>query len=466
MFRDTLPIALSIVVVILFSTVTLGDVTGNFDIQIDMLPEGTQTEAVKFHFDIKSNLGLNITLSGLIFGVDLGFGITGLEFAVISLDTRLGILFILDEFVFATPFGCDLFPVGVSNTSGGISGQCPGTSVTSLGDADGDGVPDNAIGFVKKRLSMNMTLFGADITSLVLFEDVDFPDIQGLSNGVLTHEPDHFNGVLYNTVDLNGIVDDQTPTFGFGNVLSVTGQTVSGITVTNIVSLCASGQNFLKNRSFEWEVNKTCTSQFGQNTTAIENGAKTPLFFEQETLQVSGIEFGGISSNAAVTFVPLEPIRFVASFAFNIADLASVSTLLSSDNITNFALSNMTTTITSGNLNLVLSDNDIDFQIDAATATLSLVLNPNQNPADLDITLNSDGDGLSSASFGFGFTRGILKLDATSTLSDTNNSGELNWTQTLLSLTATYDTNVSFSASSDFSPNGLGQTSMQLGIVF
>jgi len=466
MFRDIFSTTLSIVILLFVSHVAFSDVTGNFDIQIDMVPEGTQTEAVQFYFDLKSNMILNVTLSGLTIGADLGFGTTGLEFAVLSLDTRLGILFIVDQFVFAAPFGCDLFPAGISETSGGFSGQCPGSSVVSIGDGNGDGIADNAIGFVKKRISMNMNIAGAEFSSLVLFEDVDFPDIQGLSGGVLAHEPDHFNGVLYDLSSLNSIVDDQTPTFGFGNVITVSGQTASGITVTNTVSLCASGNNFIKNRNFIWEVNKACTAQFGLNATAIENGAKTPLLFERETLQVSGIELGGVLIKTGITFVPLQPIASTTTLAFSLADLANVTTTLTSDNVTNFALSNLTTTITSGNFNISISDTNTDFQIDAVTAALSLVLNPNQNPADLDITLNSDGDGLSSASLGFGFTRGILKLDATSTFSDTTNPGELNWTQTLLSLTATYGPNVSFSASSDFSPNGLGQTSMQLGIVF
>lgn len=466
MVRDALPILWVFLFVAFFSTATLADVTGSFDLQFDLVPEGTQTEAVEFFFDLKANLMLNVTLSGLTIGADLGFGTTGLEFGIVSLETNLGALGVMDQFVFAAPFSCALFPVGISNDSGGISGQCPGDSVVSIGDGNGDGIADNAIGFVKKRIFMTMNLAGITWSNLAIFEDVDFPDIQGLTGGVLAHEPDHFNGVLYDLSSINSIVDDQTPTFGFGDVITITGQTISGITVTNTVALCASNNNFLKNRNFQWEVNKTCTAQFGLNTTAIENGAKTPLLFEQETLQVSGIDFGGVNLDTSVTFVPLQPISASTTVAFSLADLASITTTFNSDNITSFELTNLTTTIASGNLNIAITDNNIDFQFDRVVATLSVVLNPNQNPADLDITLISDTNGLSSVSLGFGFTRGILKLDATSTLSDVNSNGELNWTQTVLALTATYDSSVALTATSDFSPNGLGQTSIQLGITF
>src|SRR5574337_948947 len=106
--RSILSIALALILFVGFTAVTKADVTGSFDIHITINPEGKQTEAVRFVFDLQSNLVINVTLSGLTFGADLGFGTTGVEFAILSLNTNLGALAVNDDFVFASPFGCTL----------------------------------------------------------------------------------------------------------------------------------------------------------------------------------------------------------------------------------------------------------------------------------------------------------------------------------------------------------------------
>jgi len=115
--RKILSAFLALALIAGFTAVTKADVTGSFDLHITMEPMGTQTESVEFFFDVQSNLDITITMSGLSIGADIGFGVTGVEFAIISLSTSLGALAVDDKFVFAMPFGCDL---------ASWSGQCPG----------------------------------------------------------------------------------------------------------------------------------------------------------------------------------------------------------------------------------------------------------------------------------------------------------------------------------------------------
>lgn len=463
-----LSVFLAIAFVAGFVVLSKADVTGSFDIDITLIPEGAQTEAVKFDIDFQANLQLNITLSGITFGADLGFGVTGVEFVVLSLTTNLGALGVFDQFVFAEPFACDSFPAGVTNTSGGIVGQCSGQLVTPIGDGDGDTVIDRAVGFVKKRIQLELNIAGITLTNLALFEDVDFPDIQGInpSTGLNDHEHDHFGtGTPYFVGAINNDIDDQTPTFGFGDVISISGQTVSGITVTGATALCASGNNYIKKRSWTWEVNKACTGAFGQNRVPIEEtGAKTPILFEQEDLSISGIEVGGVSFDIFTTFRPLDPISSTIIASTNILDLADLSVTFTSNNITNLSLSSIVTVLVSGNLTIQLFDFGGDLDIDLSFVTLSVVLNPNQNPADFAITLIAiDGVGLTRADFTLGISRGNINLDSTTRFSG---GGNLTWTSTSFSIDVDGGGGINFGADFSYTPIGMGPTAIELDITF
>jgi len=469
--RKFLSASLALIFVIGLATTAQADVTGSFDLHILALPMGSQTEAVQFFFDIQANLQVNITISGLTLGFDIGFGTTGIEFAIINLNTNLGALQVNDQFVFAEPFACTLFTGGAvsnSNTTaaGSLAGQCPGNNVVAIGDGDGNGIADSEVGFVKKRIGLELNIAGITINNLAIFEDVDFPDIQGIGGGG-THEHDHFDGtLLYDLSNVNSIVDDQTPTFGFGDVISISGQTVSGITVTGLTAFCASGRNFIKKRSFDWEVNKACSAGFGNGSTPLEGGAKTPLLFELEQLWIEGIELGGIAIDIHTDFVPLKPISSVIEASFTILDLADVQVQLMSMNITQLEMSTITASVSSGNLTVSLIDTTGDLRADATRATLSLVLNPNQNPADMTITLETGaGGGFTLVSFAFGISRGILSLDTLTTFTG-DGSGNLDWTGTNFALNVDYGNGFVLSSNALFSQFGLGEVDFNIGITF
>ena len=470
--RSILSIVLALILFVGFATTAKADVTGSFDIHISLEPTGTQTEAVEFEFDLQSNLQLTITLSGLSFGFDIGFGVTGVEFAILSLNTNLGALSVNDTFVFAAPFACSDF-AGVGNGPNSTA-DCTPSEIQPIGDSVGNAVgkpTNNAIGFVKKRIELELNIAGITLTNLALFEDVDFPDITpGTTTetaATRTHEHDHFGiDQHYYVNEVNSKVDDQTPTYGFGDVITISGQTVSGITVTGSTGICASGKNFIKKRSWTYEVNKACTASLGGalGENDIEDGAKTPMLFEFETLSVEGIEVGGVTIDVDTTFKPLEPVFSDITVSFSVLDLADVVVTMSSDNITSLTLSKIVYSVSTGNLSLTLTDTKGDLSIDTTVAVLSVVLNPNQNPADLTVTLTTTaGTGITKAAFSLGISRGALSLDSTTTFSG---KGTLAWAST--SFVASLDTGdgFSFGASLSYTPTGMKPGSIDVGFVF
>lgn len=506
--RSTLSIVLALILFVGFAITAKADVTGSFDIHITLDPEGNQTEAVKYFIDFQSNLQVNVTLSGLTFSMDLGFGTTGVEFAILGLTTNLGALAINDLFVFAPPFGCTDFtgltyaaaPAAgapyLSNDHGNIEGECEGKFVVPIGDSNGDLIVDNdAVGFVKKRVEMELNIAGITLTNLALFEDVDFPDIYGLrepipGSGLFTndHEHDHSDGSrLYNIYGADNFVDNQTPTFGFGDVITLSGQTVSGITVTGITGFCADQRNRIKKRSWQYEVNEACTASLGNlldpgiEEDSLGVGAKTPLLFEFETLIIEGIEVGGVTIDIFTQWKPrfsFTQSGFFTSItaSFSVLDLADVSVALFSTSIMNLSADSIVVSISTGNLTLVLYDCadfaagcafglGADLTIDRVDAVLSLVLNPNQNPADLVLEFTVEtGTGLTAASASLGISRGVLSLDTTTVFEGT--SGQLSWDGTTFSLGVDGGSGISVTAEFEYTPTGMGQSSISLGVTF
>ena len=461
MSRRILSALLVLTLVVGFFSFTQADVTGSFGVDINMTPMGKQTEAVKFFIDFQSNLQVNVTISGLTLGADLGFGVTGVEFAVLSLTTNLGALAVSDQFVFAGAFGCSTFDAADSNAAA-IAGTCPNENTVAIGDGNGDGAIDNAVGFVKKRINLELNIAGITLSNLALFEDVDFPDITGTSGGVSDHEHDHFTSANpYFLNDTDTVVDNQTPTYGFGDVVSISGQTVSGITVSGETALCASGTNRIKKKSWSYEVNKACTAA---SASPIDLGAKTPLMFEQEKLNLSGIDFGGgVVVDVATTFKPGTPLSSTITAKFSVLNLADVTTTLSSTNITNLSLDSIVTNVSSGNLSLTLTDTGGDLQIDKTVAVLSTTLNANQNPASFTTTITTTkSSGITNASFALGVTRGTLSVDSTTTFGGT---GNLAWSSTSFTVSAVSG-DINFSAGLTYAQSGVSQTKLSGSVSF
>jgi len=313
---------------------------------------------------------------------------------------------------------------------------------------------------------MELNIAGITLTNLALFEDVDFPDI----NKSESHTHDHYGvGGTYNVGQTNGQVNDQTPTYGFGDVITLSGQTVSGITVTGSTTICASGTNTIKKRSWPYEVNKACTASIGnilEEEGSIEDGAKTPLLFEEETLSVEGVVVGSVTLDVYTEWHPNDDNGFFTEIvaSFSLLDLADVVVTLSSNNITNLSIDEIDIVVSSGNLTLVLVDDGGNLSIDETTAVLSVVLNPNQNPADLTIVIVAEeGTGVTLAAFSLGISRGALSLDTTTVFAG---AGALDWVGTSFSLSVDTGSGISFGAEFEYTPGGMGETTIELGVTF
>ncbi len=458
-------LCLSILLLSGFSQAVQADVTGSFDIDITLTPESVLVEAARLHIDLQSNLQVNTTLSGITFGMDVGFGVTGIEFGILNLTTNLGALFIFDQFVFAAPFGCANFQDGVTNTSGGITGQCVGPNTTAIGDGDSDGVIDNAVGFVKKRISIQINLAGVQISNLAIFEDVDFPDIQGLNPiGLNDHEHDHFGpDTPYFVSQTNPIANDQTPTFGFGDVITLSGQTVSGIAIGSVTQFCAKEKNYIKKRSFDFEVNAACSAQFA-DPTANPIGSGGPVLFEQETLTVENVDIPGGILQAALVFTPLAELEVSVSMTTNLLGLVDITSTFTSRNITNLNFSSTQIDFQTGNISLSIFDLDGNFEMDLLLGSFNLVLFPDTNPVDVSAFVNLGRTGISTASVDFGLMRGPFSLDSTTTLE--RMLFRLEWARTSFGFHYDNDAGLTFGTTLTVNTAGMENVTLTMGVVF
>lgn len=161
-------------------------------------------------FDFEAELDLSVTLSGLTFSNEMTYGVGGVEHYIMDLSTTLGALDILDEFVFATPYydvhtsywGLWWFFDWIHPKRGHVGGMRRGQLL-----------------FVKKRVTTEMTLGGLTFSNLFMLEDINFPSPTSTDPGV-DYEP-----------------EDQA--FQIGDVMMISGETVSGIGVTAYTMWCA-----------------------------------------------------------------------------------------------------------------------------------------------------------------------------------------------------------------------------------
>ncbi len=417
---------------IAFHVTAQADVTGSLDIDINMIPMGTQTEAVKYNIDLESNLEVNVTLSGMTLGADLGFGIPGIEFGVLSLATELGAMLVFDQFVFATPFALD----------------DDETVVTKNGDGQ-----INGVAFVSKRIGLSLNLAGVNIENLAVFEDVDFPN-------------PFSDNVIYNIGVTNNIVGDQTPTWGFGNQLTIIGQTVSGISIAAIFGICfEDGLKQVKKRTFFGRVNPACAGE-------PSPPEKSLLTFDFHTFQIEGFNLGGVDLEMETTFTPLAPATIDVGAGFRLLDVVNINVDLEAElpSATNgFRLSGLSASVSTGALSFSFSDTDGDLAFDTGFVFTNITLNPNQNPATLTTSSTFIKDeGLTSQVFTLNLRRGSMNFSSTSVFFKDffGTEKKLDWISTSFSLSGVLSEVLNYAMQLSASPTGLSGLSIDLGIVF
>jgi hypothetical protein len=262
------------------SYMTKADVTGSFNMKIIISPIPCETiggtaalysntsfpdtiftpnrcEDTLQKSDFETLLNVNWTISGLTLGFNVVAGFTGLEHVLTSLKATLGALNITDNFFFAVPFGTDLWCF--LNGENFIECQNAYTVISP-----------NLL-FVKKRVEASISLAGITLTNLAEFGDVTFPHDTYFGYGLYTPygplpcaelSTDGRCPTLPDQLDYPNGYTQVDQHFAFGDVLTIEGQTVSGITVRNVTGICMDPQFYegYKKISFVGALNPECAA--------------------------------------------------------------------------------------------------------------------------------------------------------------------------------------------------------------
>jgi len=263
------------------STPAQADVTGTIGahIAVEPIDDVFPTETDFLRFDLQSNLTVNVSISGLTTTFHTHFGIAGLEDVIVTSSATLGALNLRNQLVFGR------FDFGRTQPFGQSSFQ------------------DKAR-FVRNETEVSISLGGVSFSNLAIVED---------------------------TLAFKS----QSSAVAFGDVITLSGQTPSGISVTAQTGICAEpvASKIKKHNLGEFSVNIFCAApNFAR---AVE---KPELMFDFERLTFSGIPLAsGITANAqiecvkttactvdqTINFSGVGPIPFKANFSFT--DLFNLS---------------------------------------------------------------------------------------------------------------------------------------------
>jgi len=293
MFKRILSMLLIAALVVFVSSAVTNAVTGRFGIHISLMPQTTAQEKVPFEVDLQFGLDLKFTVSGLTFSNQLMFGVAGMEHAVFDLEANLGALTIRDDFVFATPFWCA--NAQLEGYLGGYTGYCGFDPV----------IPYGPLLFVKKRVTAEISIGGITLTNLAMFEDVNFsehPTYYGYELGALLVSVGAVPRAIDKTSD--GKYDQLDQKFRFGDILTVKGETPSGIRITSITAFNAypQGYNCVKKKCWAGTVVEQAVPTDVGQTTSEELRQK--LFFYEEKIYVENIKIGPLTLAIYMRFLP------------------------------------------------------------------------------------------------------------------------------------------------------------------
>ncbi len=391
----------------LYATTAKADVTGSFGFNLIFEPIPCQQvvvgpaqtpanlgdqpcETTVYLFDFQADLNINIAISGLVTGLHSNIGNTGLEDVILTFSATLGALDVIDTFVFAQPYGWivagsgQLIPACYENAPG--SGECD-------------------LLFVKKRVETTVSLGGVTFSNLAILEDTTFPpfyDPTALRFGIQIPvlKGIDYPQTTYTSADQN---------FGFGNIVSLTGQTPSGVTISGSTGFCASlDVNNIKKHRWNYMVNPDCAAG------TQEPSPKPPLFFDFETLDISGVPLAAdllASLNATCDNANNYACEFTASLTFTGSQLfnpITASFSFTTPDIFNFAGTRLILSAGWATFTIVL---DGAFDLARVDTVFSLTLNPDTNPATLTGLLRFEpGSGLTVALFDLIVQRAGLDL--------------------------------------------------------
>ncbi len=383
-------------------------------------------EMTFFRFDFETDFTINMMMSGFTLDLHSHAGVTGFEDIILSFHTTLGAVDIADKFVFAQPYG--IVPIALDNDGDGSVNEDPLDGVDNDGDGqiDEDPMETGSIPvcyesspdsgscltlFVKKRVEAAIAVTGLTFRNLAIIEDINFP-IPGQVKPA---------GAIYT---------QQSQAFGFGDLITISGQTSSGITITGQTSFCLSEtrSNLIKKHSFSYIVNPDCVS------TTQTPSVKPPVLFEFEEISITGIP---IASNftSALLIHCTGAISCLFENTLTISNALPLFSLFTAkisftDVLGAFAFSNVTLRMQSGTLSLILNLSPL-FTVSSFSFLGTFTINPVSNPASLSISASgSPNTGLNGIVTTFRVNRFGATFSALSIF--TVNSGLLNFSQLVL----------------------------------
>ncbi len=329
---------------------------------VDEIMLNTPCERTLLAFDIESILSLNITLSGMVAKIDSAIGIAGPEHLILQGIFNLGAVTIHPEIWFAVPFETVL---DVNNQINVVV------------------IPPGEVLFVKKRFATTFNIAGITVNNLAMFEDVNFPNPNA-----------DFAPLFY---------PPQSQSFAFGDIITISGQTISGINITSTTGICATRQtNSVKKFSASGSVNPACADPL------------VPLAFDFQTITLSGISFGDLQFGANANFVPNVGVQVGSGFNTSIFNMATLFTnfSLSSASATSLsATSGLSVAIVSDLININLN---LDQQFQLTSANLSIAGTQTMGPTRISVSgraaLSKD-IGLSSISAMMSLTQGTFSAN-------------------------------------------------------
>lgn len=228
---------------------------------VDTIDLDTPCERTILTFDIESIISVSLVSDHMRLTTDLAAGIAGLEHGLFNWDATIGQLDLTAQLWFATPYE------SVTDVNG-----LPNTVV----------IPPGELRFVTFRLATEFNQGGLFFRNLAMFEDVTFPS-PNADYGTGDCDGDgNPEGTCVRGIQTNPSTQYQTPSFAFGNLVTLFGQTTSGILVNAEVGICADSSSVqVKKASESNSVNPDCATD-----------PKPDLLFDFTRLSVSGIPIG------------------------------------------------------------------------------------------------------------------------------------------------------------------------------
>lgn len=335
-----------------YASTAQADVTGTFGTHISMRPQTNASEISLIDFDFQNELNLTAVISGLSTTFHTHFGIAGVEDVQVTSTATLGALDISTKLVFAR------FAFG---------------SVDPFYDS---------LSFIKKVVTASLQLGGVQFTNTAVFENVNAFVIQ-------------------------------SPAYAFGDVISIAGQTPSGISISASTGICMQQiPNSIKKHFniVPWSVNPDCAVQPGQGRLGP---TKPDLLFDFERITISGVPVApNVTGGAVINCVTVNACTLVTTFAFSGGVIPFSASLTFTDLLSlNFNGATITLTSGAGTLSLrILPDGTLGVVAVSVVATL----NPDTNPASLTLTAEAvPGVGLTDATVTLSIQRAGLALSIT-----------------------------------------------------